>query len=58
MGIALNLPESDITYYPDFIPKNLDDTYLKVFTHRLPWQQDDIKVFGKVYPQPRLTSLH
>lgn len=22
------------------------------------WQQDDIKVFGKVYPQPRLTALY
>ena len=23
-----------------------------------PWQQDDIKVFGKVYAQPRLTALY
>ncbi len=23
----------------------------------IPWQQDDIKVYGKVYPQPRLTAL-
>lgn len=23
----------------------------------IPWQQDDITVFGKTYPQPRLTSL-
>ena len=25
--------------------------------NEIPWQQDDIKVFGKTYPQPRLTSL-
>lgn len=24
----------------------------------MPWQQDDIKVFGKIYPQPRLTALY
>jgi alkylated DNA repair dioxygenase AlkB len=23
----------------------------------IPWQQDDIKVFGKIHPQPRLTAL-
>ena len=23
----------------------------------IPWQQDDITVFGKTYPQPRLTAL-
>jgi hypothetical protein len=23
----------------------------------IPWQQDDIRVFGKIHPQPRLTAL-
>jgi alkylated DNA repair dioxygenase AlkB len=26
-------------------------------TNNIPWQQDDIRVFGKVHPQPRLTAL-
>lgn len=24
---------------------------------KIPWQQDSIKIFGKVHPQPRLTAL-
>lgn len=25
--------------------------------HEIPWQQDDITLFGKTHPQPRLTAL-
>ncbi len=57
-GIGLNLPDSDITYYPNFFSKDDADTYLEHFKKEVPWQQDDIKVFGKIYPQPRLTALY
>jgi alkylated DNA repair dioxygenase AlkB len=56
--VVFNLPNADIIYYPNFI-KNIEANsffeYLKTHT---PWQQDDIKVFGKVYAQPRLTALY
>ncbi len=56
--IHLDLPESNITYYPDFIASEAATQYFKILKDSIPWQQDDIKVFGKVYPQPRLTAFY
>ncbi|MEZ4970116.1 MAG: hypothetical protein R2814_10780 [Flavobacteriaceae bacterium] len=33
------------------------DHYFKVLEETAPWQQDNISVFGKTHPQPRLTAL-
>ena len=55
---SLNLVDSDIRYYPNFIPTNEADDYFKVLRNTTPWRQDNIKVFGKVYDQPRLTALY
>ena len=55
---ALNLPDADVTYYPSFLTQELADTYFSILKNTIAWQQDDIKVFGKVYPQPRLTALY
>ncbi|WP_373519024.1 alpha-ketoglutarate-dependent dioxygenase AlkB [Pricia sp.] len=57
-GILLNLPDSEITYFPIFFSQDKADTYFEHFKREVPWQQDDIKVFGKVHPQPRLTALY
>lgn len=54
----LDLPDADILYFPDFLREARADAYFKHFIEDVPWQQDDIKVFGKVYPQPRLTALY
>ncbi|NHF58107.1 alpha-ketoglutarate-dependent dioxygenase AlkB [Flavobacteriaceae bacterium TP-CH-4] len=54
----LNLPDSDIRYFPNFMGSEDADFYFKVLRDTVPWQQDDIKVFGKVYAQPRLTALY
>lgn len=53
----LNLPNSDIVYFPNFLDTISADSYFETFKNTIPWQQDQIKVFGKVYPQPRLTAL-
>lgn len=55
--IELHLPDSDIIYYPNFLTTIEADHYLKALKETTPWQQDDITVFGKTYPQPRLTAL-
>lgn len=54
----LNLPDSDIVYYPNFMHKPMADQYFSLLRKNSAWQQDDIKVFGKVYAQPRLTALY
>lgn len=56
--IDLNLPDSKIRYYPNFLEKGKADYYFEILKNTIPWQQDDIKVYGKVYPQPRLTALY
>lgn len=55
--IVLHLPDATIIYYPHFFDKTEADRLLSQLKNEIPWQQDDIKVFGKVYPQPRLTAL-
>ncbi len=54
----LDLPESDIIYYPGFYDQQEADHLFAALKRDTPWQQDDIRVFGKTYPQPRLTALY
>lgn len=55
--IVLNLPDAEIIYYPHFFDKKEANVIFDQLTNEIPWQQDDIKVFGKIHPQPRLTAL-
>ena len=56
-AIHFELPDAEITYYPDFFGKEKADQFFEKLKTEIPWQQDDITVFGKTYPQPRLTAL-
>tara|TARA_Y100001958_G_scaffold155403_1_gene146013 strand:+ start:658 stop:1284 length:627 start_codon:yes stop_codon:yes gene_type:complete len=49
---------ASIVYYPNFWTDNECDYYFKNLMEVIPWRKDKIKVFGKLYDQPRLTSLH
>ena len=55
--IFLNLPDAEVIYYPHFFDKEEADTIYAELTNEIPWQQDEITVYGKKYPQPRLTAL-
>ena len=55
--LVLNLPDAAIVYYPDFFDKIESDTIFDQLLTEIPWQQDNIQVFGKIHPQPRLTAL-
>ncbi|MBA4319830.1 MAG: alpha-ketoglutarate-dependent dioxygenase AlkB [Flavobacterium sp.] len=55
--IFLNLPDAEIIYYPHFFDKKEANAIFAQLTNDIPWQQDDIRVFGKTHPQPRLTAL-
>ncbi|MEN8788796.1 MAG: alpha-ketoglutarate-dependent dioxygenase AlkB [Flavobacteriaceae bacterium] len=57
-GIRLKLPDSEIIYYPEFLGKQKADGYFRYFLNNGLWQQDDIRVYGKTYLQPRLTALY
>jgi len=56
--IELLLPEADISYFPNFFKKQEADKLFKALQEETPWQQDNIRVYGKIYAQPRLTALY
>lgn len=51
------LPNAEVIYLPNFYDHIQADDYFGYLRNNIPWQQDDIKIFGKTYPQPRLTAL-
>ncbi|MEY8848910.1 alpha-ketoglutarate-dependent dioxygenase AlkB [Psychroserpens sp. XS_ASV72] len=54
----LRLPDAELIYIPNFYNTDQADFYFEKLRSETEWQQDDIKVFGKTYKQPRLTALH
>ena len=55
--ICFDLPDAHIIYYPDLFEKETADVIFENLLNTTPWQQDDIRVFGKTHAQPRLTAL-
>ncbi len=54
----INMKDGNVVYYPHFFERQEADSIFKQLLRETPWQEDDIKVFGKVYKQPRLTALY
>ena len=54
----LKLKDAEVFYYPNYFTINESMSLFQILTTETLWQQDDIKVFGKTYKQPRLTSLY
>ncbi len=55
--IVLDLVDSDITYFPNFFAAEKARQLFESLVDSIPWQQDKIRVYGKVHDQPRLTAL-
>ncbi len=55
--IAFNIPDAEIEYYPNFFDNQKSDDLFQKLQTEVPWQQDNITVYGKNHPQPRLTAL-
>ena len=55
--IKVDLQDADIWYFPEFLDKASADNYFEHLLNTVNWRQDSIRVFGKVYQQPRLTAL-
>ena len=52
------IPDADISYFHDFIPYDKSIQYLETLLAEVAWQQNEIKLFGKVYNEPRLTAWY
>jgi alkylated DNA repair dioxygenase AlkB len=51
------LQDAEIIYYPHFFDQKVADDIFSQLKTDIPWQQDNITVFGKTHLQPRLTAL-
>jgi alkylated DNA repair dioxygenase AlkB len=56
--IIFDLPDADLVYYPHFFDAQQANELFKKLIDEVPWQLDNITVYGKSYPQPRLTALY
>ncbi|MCL6275658.1 alpha-ketoglutarate-dependent dioxygenase AlkB [Muricauda sp. 2012CJ35-5] len=56
--IKLDLPGADISYFPSFLTDNDASILFEHLSTKTPWKQDEITLFGKTHPQPRLTALY
>ena len=52
------LKDGAVLYDRNFLSSVEASRYFKILRNETAWQQDQIKVFGKVYDQPRLTALY
>ena len=52
------LPDAHLEYYPNCFSRTEANDLFKILKSETTWREDDIKVFGKVYKQPRLTALY
>lgn len=55
--ITFDVPDAEIEYYPNFFDSHRANAFFEQLKNEIPWQQDNITVFGKTHPQPRLTAL-
>ncbi|MDR6846465.1 alpha-ketoglutarate-dependent dioxygenase AlkB [Flavobacterium granuli] len=56
--ITFNLPDAEIIYFPAFLSEEEADSLFQELLENIPWQQDEITVYGKKHLQPRLTALY
>ena len=55
--ITFDLPDTNLEYYPNFFDVEKSKMLFEKLYTEIPWHQDNITVFGKTHPQPRLTAL-
>ncbi|MBQ0736006.1 alpha-ketoglutarate-dependent dioxygenase AlkB family protein [Aquimarina celericrescens] len=56
--ITLDMDDADVVYFPSFFSRAKSDELFEILQKTIAWRQDNITVFGKTYPQPRLTALY
>jgi alkylated DNA repair dioxygenase AlkB len=54
---TMELPDATLVFEPQFLPGDEANPLLTSLLQKTPWRQDEIRIFGKTHPQPRLTAL-
>lgn len=52
------LPDAVVSYYDDFISHDESIRHLDQLLTEVDWKQNKIKMFGKIYDEPRLTAWY
>jgi alkylated DNA repair dioxygenase AlkB len=52
------MADADVSYLRDLVPEPRRDAILRQLISDVPWRQENIVVWGKTYPQPRLTAWY
>jgi alkylated DNA repair dioxygenase AlkB len=55
---CLRLPGAEIVYHRHFLPDRDAVTMLRRLIYEIPWRQDNVVLWGKSIPQPRLTAWY
>ena len=55
--ITLPLQDASIEYYPQFFDVEEANALFDKLLHNTQWIEEDIRVYGKIYKQPRLTAF-
>lgn len=53
-----NDPASSLLFAPQFLSADEAETLFQKLLNETPWQQQRIRVYGKEYPEPRLTAWY
>jgi alkylated DNA repair dioxygenase AlkB len=56
--LLLHLQDAEIIYYPHFFDSDQANLIYAELLQEIAWQQDEITIYGKTHPQPRLTALY
>ena len=57
-SLNLSLPDSSITFYPQFLSQKLSNQLYLSLLEEVDWTQNDITIFGKTYKVPRLEAWY
>ena len=57
-GSPKDFPGARLRYFESFFSKKETENFFNQLLEETKWQQDVITVYGKTYPQPRLTALY
>ncbi|WP_233265962.1 alpha-ketoglutarate-dependent dioxygenase AlkB [Formosa sp. L2A11] len=52
------MKDAEVIYFPEFFSPTEADQLYNSLLNSIAWQQDNISLFGKTHPQPRLTALY
>ena len=52
-----DLPDAQVRYYQNFLSNKEANHFFDTFFSNIPWQLDNIKLFGKIYEPVSYTHL-